>query len=141
MIVNNNDNLVEVRKIKLSLLRVSILLKENSAQDKKSLCVREKIGIMDNLSKKKKVDCVTTVGKGVVVVVISWVGLEGTYNGKRLCTRDLNVVRDRGINLGGLVKGRVNFMKNWRRTGKPGSRLKPVFLCDLGGCPVGGWKL
>jgi hypothetical protein len=58
LIVNNNDNLVEVRKIKLSLLRVSILQKENSAQDKKSLCVREKIGIMDNLSKKKKVDCV-----------------------------------------------------------------------------------
>ena len=54
MIVNNNDNLVEVRIIKLSLLRVWILLKENAAQDKKSLCVREKIGIMDNLSKKKE---------------------------------------------------------------------------------------
>ena len=52
--VNNNDNFVEVRKIKLRLLRVSILLKENSAQDKKSICAREKIGIKDNLSKKKE---------------------------------------------------------------------------------------
>ena len=77
-------------------------------------------------------------------MVISWVGLEGAYNGKRLCTRDLNVVRDRGINLGGLVKGRINFMKNWRRTGKPGSRLKPFFyvfwgvvLWEGGNCKIG----
>ena len=46
-------------------------------------------------------------------MVKSWVGLEGAYNGKRLCTRELNVVRDRGINLGGVVKVRVNCMKNW----------------------------
>ena len=46
-------------------------------------------------------------------MVISWVGLEGAYNGKRLCTRELNVMRDRGINWGGVVKGRFQFMKNW----------------------------
>jgi hypothetical protein len=32
----------------------------------------------------------------VVVVVKSWVGLEGAYNGKRLCTRELNVVSCEG---------------------------------------------
>jgi hypothetical protein len=58
LIVNDDDHLVEVRKIKLSLLRVSILLKEKSAPDKKSLCVREFFGKMDNLSKNKKVDCI-----------------------------------------------------------------------------------
>jgi hypothetical protein len=54
----------------------------------------------------------TTVAKGVVVVVKSWVGLEGAYKGNRLCTRELNVVRDRGINLGGVVNVLFNFMKN-----------------------------
>ncbi len=54
----------------------------------------------------------TTVAKGVVVVVKSWDGLEGAYKGNRLCTRELNVVRDRGINLGGVVNGLFNFMNN-----------------------------
>ena len=54
----------------------------------------------------------TTVAKVVVVVVKSWVCWEGAYKGKRLCTRELNVVRDRGINLGGVVNGLFNFMKN-----------------------------
>ncbi len=113
MIVNNNDNLVEVRKIKLSLLRVSILLKENSAQDKKSLCVREKIGIMNNLSKKGGL-CKPPLRKGWwwwLKAGSVWKG-RTKDKGKRLCTRELNVVRDRGINLGGVVNGLFNFMKN-----------------------------
>ena len=54
----------------------------------------------------------TTVAKVVVVVVKSWVCLEGAYKGQKLCTRELNVVRDRGINLGGVVNGVFNFMNN-----------------------------
>jgi hypothetical protein len=47
---------------------------------------------MDNLSKKKRWIVQTTVAKGVMVLVKIWVGLEGAYNVKRLCTRELIVV-------------------------------------------------
>ncbi len=50
------------------------------------------------------VDCVATVVKVVVVVVKSWVGLEGAYNVKKVCTREFVVLRGRVFNLGGMVK-------------------------------------
>ncbi len=42
--------------------------------------------------------------KVVVVVARSWVGLEGAYDGKKVYTRVIVVLRDRGLNLGGVVE-------------------------------------
>jgi hypothetical protein len=48
--------------------------------------------------------------KGLVVVVKIWVCLEGAYNGNKVCTRELIVLRDRGFNLGGMVKIQSNLV-------------------------------
>ena len=37
-------------------------------------------------------------------MVKSWVGLEGAYNGKKVCTREFVVLRDRVFILGEMMK-------------------------------------
>ncbi len=43
----------------------------------------------------------------MVVLFESWVGLGGGYNAQNVCTRVMTEIRERGFNLGGVVKGRL----------------------------------
>ena len=49
-------------------------------------------------------DCIDDRCERVVVVVKSWVGFGGAYNRKKVCTLEIVVLRDRGLNLGGVVE-------------------------------------
>ena len=72
--------------------------------DVDSLCLREFFRYNGQpVIKKGGLIVLVTVVKGLVVVVKSWVCLEGAYNGNKVCTRDM-FLRGRGFYLGGIVR-------------------------------------